>query len=85
MFSGSASVRRAGSSVLDLAYVACGRLDGFCGLNLKPWDLAAGALMILEAGGLVSDFEGEQTWYQTGSVLAGSPKIFSQMLVQLQG
>ena len=84
MLSGCASVRRMGASVLDLAYVACGRIDGFCGVNLKRWDLAAGGLLVLEAGGLISDFQGEQTWYETGSVLAGSPKIFTQMLGHLQ-
>ncbi|NLZ10361.1 MAG: inositol monophosphatase, partial [Alcaligenaceae bacterium] len=69
MLSGCSSVRRMGASVLDLAYVACGRLDGFCGVNLKRWDLAAGGLLVLEAGGLIGDFQGEQTWYETGSVL----------------
>ncbi|MGO3742510.1 inositol monophosphatase family protein [Kerstersia sp.] len=77
-------VRRSGSVVLDMAYVAVGRLDGFCGMGLKPWDLAAAGLMVLEAGGLVGDFEGEQTWFESGNVLAGSPKIFTQMLGHLQ-
>ena len=84
MLSSCASVRRMGASVLDLAYVACGRLDGFCGVNLKRWDLAAGGLLVLEAGGLIADFQGEQTWYETGSVIAASPKIFTQMLGHLQ-
>src|SRR5690554_2898446 len=65
-----ASARRVGSTVLDLAYVASGRLDGFCATNLKKWDLAAGSLLVLEAGGLIGDFEGEQTWMETGSVIA---------------
>lgn len=77
-------VRRLGSTVLDLAYVAVGRLDGFCGLKLKPWDLAAGSLLIQEAGGLVADLDGEQGWMDSGNVLAGSPKIFTQMLAALQ-
>jgi myo-inositol-1(or 4)-monophosphatase len=81
----STGVRRMGSTVLDLSYVACGRLDGFCGVNLKPWDLAAGSLLVLEAGGLVADFTGEQGWLQTGNVLAASPKIFTQMLGILEG
>jgi myo-inositol-1(or 4)-monophosphatase len=76
-------VRRMGSSVLDLAYVACGRLDGFCGVGLKSWDMAAGSLLVLESGGLISDFEGEQTWLDTGNVLAASPKIFTQMLASI--
>lgn len=75
-----AGVRRTGSSVLDMAYVAAGRLDGFCGLGLKQWDMAAASLLVLEAGGLVSDLQGEQTWMQTGNVLAATPKIFTQML-----
>lgn len=79
----SVGVRRLGSSVLDLAYVACGRLDGFCGVGLKPWDLAAGSLLVLEAGGLVSDFDGEQGWLDSGNVLAASPKIFTQMLASI--
>jgi myo-inositol-1(or 4)-monophosphatase len=77
-------VRRLGSTVLDLAYVATGRLDGFCGLKLKPWDLAAGSLLVQEAGGLVADLDGEQGWMDTGNVLAASPKIFTQMLAHLQ-
>jgi myo-inositol-1(or 4)-monophosphatase len=81
----SAGVRRMGATVLDLAYVACGRLDGFCGVGLKPWDMAAGALLVLEAGGLVGDFTGEQGWLESGNVLAASPKIFTQMLGILQG
>ncbi len=72
------------ATVLELAYVAAGRFDGYCGVHLKPWDLAAGSLLILEAGGLVADFEGEQTWQQTGNVLAASPKIFTQMLISLK-
>lgn len=76
----SAAVRRLGSTVLALCYVAAGRLDGFCGVGLKPWDLAAGGLLILEAGGLVADFDGEQQWMKTGRVLAATPKIFPQML-----
>ncbi len=79
-----AGVRRTGSSVLDLAYVACGRFDGFCGQGLKPWDMAAASLLVLEAGGLIGDFRGEQTWFDTGNVLAGTPKIFTQVLSYLQ-
>jgi len=82
---GSAGVRRTGSAVLDLAYVAVGRLDGYCGLGLKPWDLAAASLMVLEAGGLIADLEGEQTWMESGNVLAATPKIFTQMLAHLSG
>jgi myo-inositol-1(or 4)-monophosphatase len=78
------AVRRMGSTVLDLAYVACGRLDGFCGLGLKPWDLAAGSLMVSEAGGLIADFDGEQDWMESGNVLAATPKVLTYMLGTLQ-
>ncbi len=57
----------------------------FCGVALKPWDMAAGSLLVLEAGGLVADFTGEQGWLDSGNVLAASPKIFTQMLGMLQG
>ena len=79
-----AAARRLGSTVLDLAYVAAGRLDGYCGVNLKPWDLAAGSLLILEAGGLIADFDGEQGWMKSGNVLAATPKLFPHMLAYLQ-
>ncbi|GAB2892263.1 inositol monophosphatase [Paralcaligenes sp. KSB-10] len=84
LLSECASARRVGSTVLDLAYVASGRFDGFCGVNLKPWDVAAGSLLVLEAGGLIADFDGEQGWMKSGSVLAASPKIFTQMLSYVQ-
>jgi len=76
----SAGVRKTGSSVLDMVYVAAGRLDGFCGKDLKPWDLSAAALIVLEAGGLVTDFAGEQSWLENGDVIAATPKVFPQLL-----
>lgn len=76
----SSGLRRPGSAALDLAYVACGRLDGFFEKKLKPWDMAAGALLVSEAGGIVSDFSGEAGYLDKGDVIAGSPKIFVQML-----
>ncbi len=76
----SAGLRRPGSAALDLAYVAAGRLDGFFEKNLKPWDMAAGSLLVSEAGGIVSDFTGEGHHLDKGDVIAGSPKIFAQML-----
>jgi len=79
-----AGVRRSGACVLDLAYVAAGRLDGFCGMGLKPWDMAAASLLVLEAGGLIADFDGEQGWMKSGNVLAASPKIFTQILSHVQ-
>ena len=76
----ASSVRRAGSAALDLACVAAGRLDGFWEIGLSPWDIAAGALMVTEAGGLVGDLEGEKTYLQSGNVVAGSPRVFSELL-----
>ena len=84
LLSECAAVRRTGSAVLDLVYVACGRLDGFCAVSLKPWDMAAGSLIAQEAGALVSDLEGEQSWYKTGQILAATPKILPQMIMHLQ-
>ena len=75
-----ADVRRAGSAALDLAWVACGRLDGFWEIGLSEWDTAAGALLIREAGGLVSDFSGGEEYLQSGNVVAGSPKVFEGIL-----
>ena len=80
----SVGVRRTGSSVLDLVYVAAGRLDGFCGVELKPWDLAAAGLLVLESGGLISDFSGEQDWMSSGNVVAASPKLFPKLLQYLR-
>ena len=79
-----AGVRRAGAAALDLAYVACGRLDAFWELGLSPWDIAAGALLILEAGGLVGDLQGEQTYLQSGDVSAATPKLFPALLEALR-
>ena len=77
-------VRRAGAAALDLAYVACGRLDGFWELGLSPWDMAAGALLIQEAGGLVGDLQGEQTYLESGDIVAATPKIFPTLLEALR-
>ncbi len=76
----TAGVRRMGSAVLDLAFVANGALDAYYAVGLKSWDIAAGALMVTEAGGLVSDSSGESDYLSTGSVVAGCPKVFSQLL-----
>ncbi|HEV7815903.1 MAG TPA: inositol monophosphatase family protein, partial [Janthinobacterium sp.] len=79
----SQGVRRAGSAALDLAYVACGRLDGFYEKGLKPWDIAAGALMITESGGIVGEFNGESDYLYKGDIIAASPKVFGQMVALL--
>jgi myo-inositol-1(or 4)-monophosphatase len=73
----TAGVRRAGAAALDLCYVAAGRLDAFWETGLSPWDLAAGALIIREAGGIVSGLNGAEDFLQTGHVLAGTPKIYA--------
>ncbi len=80
----TAGIRRPGAASLDLAYVAAGRLDGFWEMGLSPWDMAAGVLLIQEAGGLVSDLSGEGNFMTTGNVVAGSPKIFGQLLPIIQ-
>jgi myo-inositol-1(or 4)-monophosphatase len=72
-------VRRAGAATLDLAYVACGRLDGFWEMGLKPWDLAAGTLLIKEAGGIVTDFNGAEDYLNSGNVIAGNPKVLKSL------
>jgi len=76
----TAGVRRAGSAALDLAYVAAGRLDAFWELGLSPWDMAAGSLLIAEAGGLVGDLEGNATYMSCGHIVAGAPKVFVELL-----
>jgi myo-inositol-1(or 4)-monophosphatase len=80
----TAGVRRAGAAALDLAYVAAGRLDGFWEIGLSPWDMAAGTLLILEAGGLVSDMNGDAAYMDSGDVVCGSPKVFAQLLQVVQ-
>jgi myo-inositol-1(or 4)-monophosphatase len=73
-------VRRTGSAALDLAYIACGRFDGFWEAGLKPWDFSAATLMIKEAGGLVTDFSGTEDYLNTGNIIAGNPKILKALL-----
>ncbi|MBY4945480.1 inositol monophosphatase [Cupriavidus respiraculi] len=75
-----AGLRRPGAAALDLAYVACGRFDAFFEQGLKPWDMAAGMLLITEAGGLVGNYCGEARQLEQGEVLAGNPKAFAQMV-----
>jgi myo-inositol-1(or 4)-monophosphatase len=75
----TASVRRAGAAALDLAYVAAGRLDGFWEFGLAPWDLAAGVLLVREAGGIVSDCEGGENHMESGDVLAAPPRVLREL------
>jgi myo-inositol-1(or 4)-monophosphatase len=79
-----AGLRRPGAAALDLAYVAAGRFDGFWEMKLNQWDMAAGALLIQEAGGLVTGIDGEDTYMQSGAIVAGTPKIFPELLKTLQ-
>ena len=81
---GSAGVRRAGAAALDLAYVAAGRLDAFWEMGLAPWDMAAGALMVQEAGGLVGNLAGEPGWLESGDIAAATPRVFPQLLEMLR-
>jgi myo-inositol-1(or 4)-monophosphatase len=80
MMAGAAGVRRAGSAALDLAYVAAGRLDGFWEFGLSPWDIAAGGLLITEAGGLIGGLTGEDDYMETGHIVGGNPKVFVELL-----
>ena len=75
----TSGVRRPGAAALDLAYVAAGRLDGFWETNLNAWDLAAGSLLIREAGGIISGLDGSENFLDTGHVLAGTPKIYAAL------
>jgi myo-inositol-1(or 4)-monophosphatase len=76
----TSGLRRPGSAALDLAWMAAGRLDGFYETGLKPWDIAAGCLLITEAGGMVSDLHGSDTYLKTGHLCAGNPDIHTQLL-----
>ncbi|HTS02193.1 MAG TPA: inositol monophosphatase family protein [Thermoanaerobaculia bacterium] len=79
------SLRRAGSAALDLAYVGAGIFDGFFEFGLSPWDTAAGALLVTEAGGVVSDFEGGPAWRTRGNVLAGTPGVHAALVEAMRG
>ena len=80
IFQSVGDVRRTGSAALDLAYVACGRVNGFWEAGLKPWDVAAGTLLIREAGGRVSDFWGKDNYLQNGHIVAGAPSVYPFLL-----
>lgn len=80
-----AGIRRPGAAALDLAYVAAGRMDGFFEQGLNPWDMAAGSLLVTEAGGLVGNYTGESDFLFEGEVLAANPKIYTQMVKVLEG
>jgi myo-inositol-1(or 4)-monophosphatase len=83
MLQKTTGIRRPGSAALDLAYVANGSLDAFWEIGLSPWDIAAGALLVQEAGGIISNLNGKEGWLQSGNVLAASPKIYDAILETL--
>ncbi len=76
----TAGIRRAGAASLDLAYVAAGRFDGFWEIGLAKWDIAAGALLVREAGGLVGDLDGSDNYLESGNIVCGNPKVFKSIL-----
>jgi myo-inositol-1(or 4)-monophosphatase len=76
----AAGIRRPGAAALDLAYVAAGRLDGFWEIGLREWDMAAGALLIRDAGGLIGNLRGDDGFLESGNVAAGTPKVFAELL-----
>ena len=84
MVSTAGDVRRAGSAALDLAYVAAGRLDGYWEDGLQAWDLAAGALIVREAGGLVTDYRGDAGFLDNGEVVAANPRLITELLRVLE-
>ncbi|ORU90633.1 MAG: inositol monophosphatase [Cycloclasticus sp. symbiont of Poecilosclerida sp. M] len=84
IFSITAGVRRAGAASLDLAYVAAGKLDGFFEIGLKPWDIAAGVLLIQEAGGVITDFGDDHDYFKTGNVVCGNPKMHRLLLDKIK-
>jgi len=84
LMEGTAGLRRAGAAALDLCDVACGRFDAFWEYGLAPWDVAAGILIIREAGGVVTDLAGEPSAVQHGPVVAGNPTMHAWLLKQLK-
>jgi myo-inositol-1(or 4)-monophosphatase len=83
IFQEVSDIRRAGSAALDLAYLAAGRLDGFWEIGLGPWDVAAGGLLIEEAGGKVSDFWEKPQFIQNGHIVAGTPSVYPFLLEEV--
>jgi len=83
VFPRALGIRRAGAAALDLAHTACGIYDGFFELGLKIWDLAAGTLLVREAGGVVTDWRGGPDWTGTGNVVAGNPGVHPELVTEL--
>ena len=84
IFAQCGDVRRSGSAALDMAYVAAGRYDGYWERGIKPWDIAAGELLVREAGGLSTDFAGGNDPMQKGEIVAGSPKVVQALVKHLK-
>ncbi len=84
LFMKTSDMRRAGSAALDLAYVAAGRVDGFFEIGLKPWDTAAGELLVIEAGGLVTDFTGGHDHVKSGNIVASSTRLQKEILKDIR-
>lgn len=84
LFVNCADFRRTGSAALDLAYVAAGRVDGFFEMGLKPWDIAAGELLVREAGGIVTDLDGNTTYLVTGNIVAAPAKLLKDIIITVK-
>ncbi|BDU68825.1 inositol monophosphatase [Geothrix oryzae] len=84
VFPRAKGIRRAGSAALDLAHVACGIFDGYFELGLKPWDLAAGALLVQEAGGVLTDWDGGQGWFESGNLVVGTQGVQLELIESLR-
>jgi myo-inositol-1(or 4)-monophosphatase len=84
LLSDAEDLRRTGSAALDLAFVACGRMDGYFEFGLKQWDIAAGVLLVREAGGLCLDFDGQENFMESGNLIAGNIKVATQMVARMR-
>ena len=84
VFQKISDLRRAGSAALDLSYLACGRCEGFFEIGLSPWDIAAGDVLIREAGGVITDFRGGKEYLITGNIVAGNPAVHKQLLKEVK-
>jgi len=84
IFAEAGDIRRCGSAALDLAYVAAGRYDGYWEQGVKPWDIAAGELLVRESGGLVTDYQGGNDPMHTGEIVAGSPRVVQALVKKLK-
>ncbi|MBI5410039.1 MAG: inositol monophosphatase [Nitrospirae bacterium] len=85
VFNRVSDIRRAGSAALDLAYVASGKCDGFFELSLGPWDMAAGSLIVKEAGGIVTDFSGGSDYLSSGNIVVAAPAVHGEILKEVKG